>query len=284
MKLIPLSLLVPGMKLAKDVYKGQTIFLSRHVPLTERVIEYLRSSGFNHKIAIDDGAVCPVRQSSRGYEIEILEKQHGFLRLEGDVFIEGFAQAESELYCIGNVEVGGDVLAFASIVCTGALKVKGRVAGATVVAGQNIEVMQAGSQYHLPTAIVCMDFQHKLNLETKKEYERELNSLQLNMNKIGAAMAGYSRQQKEGIVQTPAERAKIKKIFSMYTILQNNRKKVQQQIERLTIDPAPLTIAVRQAVAHDVTFGIGDLRLTAEPHDGEVIVSARDGALHLDNK
>lgn len=284
MKLIPLSLLVPGMKLAKDVYKGQTIFLSRNVPLTERVIDYLRSSGFSHKIAIDDGAVCPVRQSNRGYEIEILEKQHGFLRLEGDVYIEGFAQAESELYCVGNVEVGGDVLAFATIVCTGTLTVKGRVAGATVVAGQNIKVVQAGSQYHLPTAIACIDFQEKLNQEAKKEYERELDSLQQNINKIGAAMAGYSRQQKEGVVQSPAERAKIKKIFSMYTVLQNNRKKIQQQIERLSGESPPLSIHVEMSVAHDVTFGIGDLRLAAEPHAGEVIVSARGGVLHFENK
>lgn len=284
MKLIPLSHLVPGMKLAKDVYKGQTIFLSRHVPLTERVIDFLRSSGFSSKIAIDDGTTCTVRQSSRGYEIEILEKQHGFLRLEGDVYIEGFAQAESELYCVGNVEVGGDVLAFATIVCTGTLTVKGRVAGATVVAGQNIIVMQAGSQYHLPTAIVCIDFQQKLNQESKKDFERELDSLQQNINKVGTVMAGYSRQQKEGVVQSPAERAKIKKIFSMYTVLQNNRKKIQQQVERLSVKPTPLRIHVQLSVAHDVTFGIDDLRLSAEPHSGEVFVSARDGVLHFENK
>lgn len=282
MKLFHVNELIPGMKLARDVYKGHTIFLSRTKLLTSRIIDHLKATGYRGKIAIDNGLCCPIRKSNRGYEIEMLESDHGLLRLEGDVFIESFVQAEAQLYCVGNVFIESDVLAFAHVVATGKITVRGSVAGATVVSGTGVTVDIAGSLYALPTVIGCLDLQRKICLESRLDLAREIQAIGSNIARISSSISHFVRRQKAGEVLSPADRAKLKKLLTLYDTLKNQKLRMNRQIDQIDTDHTRPIIRVTQSIREAVTFAIDDIFLKSIPHEGTVVIQEKQGTLCME--
>ncbi|WP_027389548.1 FapA family protein [Chrysiogenes arsenatis] len=280
MKLLWADQLEPKMRLARDIYKGTTLFLPRTAPINERVIAQLLSTGYNQKIAVDNGIACPIRRSLRGYEIEVVEKDHGILYLSGNVYVESFVQAESSLFCEGDLEIEGDVLAFASVMCTGTLKINGSIIGGTAMAGNRLIVASAGSTMTpLPTALGCTSYVTMLNREALHTLARDSETVRENVARISASMAIFSRKQKAGIPLDTSEKVKLKKLLEVYTALRKQDERLRDQMNELhniAVDPS---ILITKSIYEDVACRIDDVAIELKPSAGPIKVRMTDGKI-----
>lgn len=280
MQLVWPDQLLPGMRLASDVYKGSVLFLPRSVPITDRVIAQLLSTGYDQKVPVDNGTPCPIRRSKRGYELEMVESEHGLLQLTGNVFVESFVQSESRLYCEGNLEIAGDVKPFATVACTGTLTIRGAICGAVAIAGEALKVAVAGNaNLSAPTLLSCYDFLLMERGDLIDDLEREHQAVHANMVKLTPAINAYSQKQKAGLLTGIHEKAQVRKLLETYSTFQRQVERIRARVQETREIQRKPTILIQKALHSNVSCQIDDIFCDAMPCDGPIAYAIEDGAL-----
>ncbi|WP_027389010.1 hypothetical protein [Chrysiogenes arsenatis] len=282
MKLLSPNQLKVGMRLVHDVFSGESVLLPQDTVITSRLISALRLLDSKRKIAVYSEEPCAIRKSSRGYELEMLELWHGHLTLHGDTFIESFVQSEASLFCVGNLEVGGDVYSLANIACTGNLIVRGCVNGAVVTAGNRLTVQKAGGACGLPTALVCVDY---AGLERKRQAEKvtdEMHHLDENIMRLGATLSSLTVQQKSGTSMTPAEKSKVKKIFETYAFMCKKRNHLMDLSQKSKNNVKSVSIIVNDQIHNNVIVRLNHNERSLEPSKGKLVIKEQEGVICID--
>lgn len=271
MRRVPVTDLQPGMVPVRDVLNNGALMLRGRRPLNEALIERLQRSKYRIPVVIDDGEPFEIRRLPSGYSVPVLEKAHGHVQLEGDVFVELFVDEEVNLFVRGNLSVRGDVLPYATIVCTGSLHVSGQVMGATLVAGTELTLGVAGSLNGHPTMLSVMDYEGVGWLLKRDDQFQEQRSIQSNLEKTEAILSNYARRRSKGIALKPADRQYLEKVIKLQRLLRVRLSRLEQQLGKDRRQDEPEIRIFREVRPH-VCVRMGDVIEPLEPRTSGCMV------------
>lgn len=258
MKRLHVEDLRPGMIPARDILLNGTLLLRGRRPLNQDVIERLQRSNYRHPIVVDEGEPFPIKRSSSGSSVPVLERAHGEVELEGDVYIELFADEESSIFVWGNLAIRGDVLPYATIICTGSLHVSGQAMGATLVAGGELTVGMAGSLNGHRTMLAVMDYEGIGWLLRRDDLFQEQRNIQVNLEKIDGILGSYARRKAKGIALQVADREYLDKVLRLQRALRARYTRLEQQLGQERSDPVP-QIRIFRSVRPHVLVRMSDI-------------------------
>lgn len=248
-----------GMRLGHDLYRGSALYLPKGSVLKASQIDHLQEIELAQPVVIESDELAQLRSGKYGYRIGLIERRHGELCAEGSLTVETFVAPDSQLRVLGDVEIRGDVLNRARITCTGSIRVHGRVAGAALTAGGEIDVNEAGSRFMTPTLLACHREEEPEPAEPQEN--PEIAELDAQMRKLNKSLASIKQQMADGQADARKSRPQIMKLVSALHTLQKRSDRLktatgEQDIKKATPKSRP-AIRIRETCLPEVRVRIG---------------------------
>ncbi|WP_027390650.1 FapA family protein [Chrysiogenes arsenatis] len=263
MRIIDIRALRPGVRVGRNLYKDRTLLLAKGYLVDEALLRTIADRNLrNLRVFVDDGTICEFEKKSGLYYVDVVEQQHGSVKLDAGLVVNGYIDSHSRLLVAGEVNVKEDILPYSHLSAHGKLTVQGEIYGCCVNACEKIKLGNVGSEEHTRTLISLQEFSLQKLIMLRNLNAMKANKMAPLLTKLREPVAKVTQLGKKINLLPVETRTKLMAAYQKYIELNTERKKIdaQQELLQAKMEDVSQTPKIQcyGAIHPGVTFRIKD--------------------------